>query len=255
MEMENLQQIFKDRYGDFSDFSFFFVGNFDEAAFEEYCKVYLANLPSSKRKDKIIDAGIRPFSGQQELRFAKGSSESAYVSHISTDTFEIKDDNKVAMNAMLMVLNEKLRENIREHMSGVYAIQAWPEMIYQPKPAYLLNIWMSCSPERVDELNTAIFATIDSIRAGNYEDRYIVSSKAVLEKRYEENISQNRYWLDIMTINAFTKIKLDSFLDHPSRYARIDRKMITNAAMKYLSFDKNKLTVIMVPEKSAKVKE
>lgn len=255
MEMGSMQQIFKDRYGDFSDFSFFFVGNFDEAAFEEYCKIYLANLPSSRRKDKIVDAGIRPFSGQQEWRFAKGSSESAYVSHVSTDAFVVNDDNKIAMTAMLMVLNEKLRENIREHMSGVYAIQAWPEYIDHPKPAYLLSIWMSCSPERVDELNTAIFATIDSIRAGNYEDRYIVSSKAVLEKRYEESISQNRYWLHNMSSNAFSKTKLDSFLDHPDRHARIDRKMITNAAMKYLSFDKNKLTVIMVPEKSAKVKE
>ena len=241
--------MFFDRFGDFSDFIFFFVGNFDEQLLEDYCKIYLANLPSEGRKDKIIDAGIRTFKGQQSSRFAKGSSESAYVANVSTGAFKATDDNKVAMSAMLLVLNDKLRENIREQMSGVYAIQAWQEYIDQPKPAYLINIWMSCSPDRVDELNTAIVATIDSLRRGDFADRYLVSSKAVLERRYEENISQNRYWLGQMIQNHFGIVKLDSFLNHPQRYAKIDKKMVSKAAKNYLLFDKNKLSVIMVPQK------
>jgi len=249
LELESLKSVFFDRFGDFSDFIFFFVGNFDEQLLEDYCKIYLANLPSEGRKDKIIDAGIRTFKGQQSSRFAKGSSESAYVANVSTGAFKATDDNKVAMSAMLLVLNDKLRENIREQMSGVYAIQAWQEYIDQPKPAYLINIWMSCSPDRVDELNTAIFATIDSLRRGDFADRYLVSSKAVLERRYEENISQNRYWLGQMIQNHFGIVKLDSFLNHPQRYAKIDKKMVSKAAKNYLLFDKNKLSVIMVPQK------
>src|SRR5690606_2357577 len=120
---------------------------------------------------------------------------------------------------------------------------------------YTISIWMSCSPVRVDELNEAIFATIDSIKAGAFEDRYVISSKAVSEKRYEENIYQNRYWMNNMLSNASANIKLDSFLDHPDRYARIDKKTITKAARKYLNFDNTKLSVIMVPEKSALNKE
>lgn len=251
MRIENLQSLYQQRFGDYTGFTFFFVGNFDEAILEEYCKIYLANLPAKGKKTRITDAGIRPFSGRQEVRFAKGSSESAYVAHATTDAFNLSDDNKVAMSAMINVLNEKLRENIRERMSGVYAIQAWPQYIDHPKSQFMVTIWMSCSPERVDELNSAIFATIDSIRAGTFDERYIVSSKAVLEKRYEESIAQNRYWLSRMTENKFSPVKLDSFLDHPARYARIDRKMITKAAQDYLKFDKSKLTVVMVPDKSA----
>ncbi len=255
LELESLKSIFADRFGDFSDFSFFFVGNFDEQMLEDYCKIYLANLPSKGRKDKIVDAGIRPFTGQQSSRFAKGNSESAYVAHVSTGAFKATDDNKVAMSAMLLVLNEKLRENIREQMSGVYSIQAWQEYINHPKPAYLINIWMSCAPDRVDELNSAIFATIDSLRLGDFSDRYLVSTKAVLEKRYEESISQNRYWLDRIVENSFSKVKLDSFLNHPQRYAKIDKKMISKAAKNYLIFDKNKLSVIMVPQKASAPQE
>ncbi|HQQ67793.1 MAG TPA: peptidase M16, partial [Candidatus Cloacimonadota bacterium] len=107
----------------------------------------------------------------------------------------------------------------------------------------------------VDELNSAIFATIDSLRLGDFSDRYLVSTKAVLEKRYEESISQNRYWLDRIVENSFSKVKLDSFLNHPQRYAKIDKKMISKAAKNYLIFDKNKLSVIMVPQKASAPQE
>jgi predicted Zn-dependent peptidase len=103
----------------------------------------------------------------------------------------------------------------------------------------------------VDELNEAIFATVDSIRAGDFEERFVDSAKAVLQKRYEESISQNRYWLSRMVENAFNREAIDSFLEHPARYAKIDKKLITSAARKYLQFDKNHLTVVMIPEKSA----
>lgn len=242
-----MECIFRDRFGNFGDFNFYFVGNFDEKKLEEYCKIYLANLPSTKKKDKQTDAGIRFFEGQKSSSFAKGNMESATVAHVNSGKFINTDDNKVAMSAMINVLNEKLRENIREDMSGVYAIQAWQDYTYFPKEDYYISLWMSCSPTRINELNTAIFATIDSIRTDQYADYYVASSKEVLKKRYEESISQNRYWLNSMSNNVMNGKPLDSFLLHPARYAKIERKLITDTAKKYLSFDKNKLSIIMVP--------
>lgn len=252
LKLGQLQSVYNDRFADFSDFSFFFVGNFDEEQLQEYVKTYLATLPQSRRKDRIHNAGILPFKGKKVVSFQRGSSESAYVSHVTTGKMKLTDANKTEMSAMLMVLNEKLRENIREKMSGVYVIQAWQQYESHPHEHFTLNILMTCDPERADELNAAIMATVDSVRAGEFAERYVTSSKAVLQKRYEENISQNRYWLSNMANNAFGKEELDSFLDHPSRYARIDKKTITKAAKKYLCFDKNHLAVIMKPEKLTK---
>nr|MDK2850443.1 zinc protease [Candidatus Cloacimonadota bacterium] len=248
LKLEDFVRIHNDRFADFSDFAFFFTGNFDEEALEEYAKIYLANLPTSRRKDKIVDKGILPISGKHDVKFYKGSSESAYVAHVTNGKMQYKDDEKVAISALNLVLNEKLRENIREELSGVYVIQAWNTYEMHPKEHYMLNIFMTCSPDRVDELNEAIFATIDSICAGNFAQRYVDSTKAVLQKRYEESMSQNRYWLARMSDNAFSKEKMDSFLDHPSRYEKIDKKQIVNSAKKYLNFDKNHLSVVMIPE-------
>ena len=247
LQLQQLQSVYSDRYADFSDFSFFFVGNFEEKQLEEYVKTYLATLPVTKRKDKIHDAGIVPFQGKKEVRIRRGSSESAYVSHVTTGKMKINYDNRAEMSVMLLVLNEKLRENIREQMSGVYMIQAMPKLERLPYQHYTLSILMTCDPERVDELSAAIFATVDSVRTGQFEERYVTSGKAVMQKSHEEFISQNRYWLSNVVNDTLNKDKLASFMENPSRYAKIDKKAVTKAAKKYLRFDEDSLTVIMTP--------
>ncbi|MCK9331624.1 MAG: insulinase family protein [Candidatus Cloacimonetes bacterium] len=246
--LEQLEDIHRDRFADFSDFVFFIVGNFDKNELENYVSTYLASLPKARRKDKKVDAGLRFFKDIKEVRFQQGSSESAHVAHNTSGYIKLNDSNRIAISATIMVLNEKLRENIREHMSGVYAIQAWQDYREFPKEDYTITIYMACSPDRIDELNEAIFATVDSLRLGYFEDRYVASSKAVIQKRFEENISSNSYWMNRMTENAFGKEKIDSFLNYPALYNKIDKNLIAKTAKKYLDFDRSKLSIIMTPE-------
>lgn len=250
LKIEDLERIYRDRFADFGDFSFFFVGNFDEELFEEYVCTYLASLPKARRKDKIVDAGIRAFTGRSEYHFKKGSSESAQVAHITNGKIKLSDKNRTSISGMLLVLNEKLRENIRENLSGVYAIQAWQNFERYPFEQYKMYIYTACSPERVEELNKAIFATVDSLKMGLFDQKYVDAAKEVLKKRYEESISQNRYWLNNMMNNVLGDEDIDAFQNYLSLYEKIDKKSIQKDAQKYLNFDKKRLTLVMRPEVS-----
>jgi zinc protease len=254
LSLEQLRLVHADRYADFSDFVFFVVGNFDEEQLEEYLCTYLATLPTARRKDKFVDPKIKLIKGTKEVRFQKGNSESAHVAHITNGKIKINQQNSVDLAATSLVLNEKLRENIRENMSGVYVVQASYSLSDGPDDKYNLFIYMACDPARVDELNQAIYATVDSLRNGLFDEKYVSSAKAVLQKRYEESISNNRYWLSRMQDNHFRKVELDSFLDNPDYYEGISKKDIVNTAKKYLDFDKNKISLIMTPN-TAPIKE
>ncbi|MBW6514761.1 MAG: insulinase family protein [Candidatus Syntrophosphaera sp.] len=248
VELASVERIFRDRFADFSDFSFVIVGNFDEDLLKEYCQVYLANLPASGRREKARDVGIGTSAGQKELRFRKGSSDRSFVAHISDGKYSYSLENEVQLSALEYVLNEKLRENIREELSGVYFIQASLQSTELPKQSYSLMTVMACSPARVDELNAAIFATLDSIRTGDLPEKYAISARATLEQRHSENIRSNRYWLGQIQNNLRLGRPLTGFLDKPEYFERIDRDILVKTAKKYIRFDKNKLSVIMLPE-------
>ncbi len=249
ISLPQLEHIFRDRYADFSDFSFVIVGNFDEARLQELVCTYLANLPVARRKDKIKDVGIRAVQGRQEMRFHKGS-ERSFVALITNGRYPDKKDSGVQLAAMLNILNEKLRENIREQLSGVYFVQAWQSIEQHPKPSYVIQTVMACSPTRVDELSAAIIATMDSLKAGLLDDRYIEAAKTTMQKRYEVSIKTNSYWL-YRTVNSIRNRKpLDELLNYPKYYDKIDKKTIVKAANQYLIYDRNQLTLIMLPEET-----
>ncbi|MDD2229058.1 MAG: insulinase family protein [Candidatus Cloacimonetes bacterium] len=248
LTLPQLERVYKDRFGDFSDFSFYIVGAFDEELLSTYCTTYLANLPTMKRKDKIRDVGIKPFSGKKEVRFNKGESELTFASNVTKGKYKFTATNNIAMNTLMMVAFEKLRENVREELGGVYVIQNWSTMERYPKPFYSVQTWMSCDPANVDMLNAATFATLDSLKAGLFDEKYVESAKTTMLKQYEERIKSNNYWMASMERNDWVGLPIDGFLDYPAIYAKMNKKIITKAAKQYLSFDKDLLQVIMLPE-------
>jgi DNA replication protein DnaC len=56
---DRIMEMWQDRFADASDFTFFFIGNIDEAQIRELSAKYLATLPTVKRKDKAVDTGMR----------------------------------------------------------------------------------------------------------------------------------------------------------------------------------------------------
>ncbi len=245
--LADIQKVWQDRFADWSDFSFVFVGNFDEALLKQYCQTYLSNLPTLKRKDKARDVGIRKVKGINEIRFNMGASDRSFVAHFTHGNYAHSVANNVQLSALEFVLNEKLRENIRENLSGVYFIQAMADNSRFPKKEYRLGAVMGCSPARVDELNAAIFATLDSLAAGNLDESYLVAARATMQQQWSENIKDNYFWLSSLSSAIRNKRPLGEFLAEPGNYDRVNYKSVVKAARKYLNFAKNRFSLIMLP--------
>ncbi len=64
----------------------------------------------------------------------------------------------------------------------------------------------------------------------------------------------NRYWLNRMVENTFGRENTDSFLKYPKLYDKIDKKLISKTAQKYLDYQQNKLSLIMTPERTMGLK-
>lgn len=248
ISLDQMRGTFENRFSDFSDFTFTFVGNFDEAKLREYVQTYLATLPSTGRREKPSDVGMRPNSGLKTVTFKKGGDNKSYVGLITTGKAKLDPVSDIARNAMLMVVNEKLRENIREERSGVYFVQTMADVDAFPSRAFSLLTIMSCSADRVGELTDAIIATMDSIRAGQFDEKYIDYARITMQKRYEESIRRNNYWMQNIDNSVNNGANPENLLKYPEIYSSINRKMIVNSAKKYLLHKQNLIKLNMMPE-------
>ena len=88
MDLEKSLNIYKDRFADASDFTFFFVGNFDLETIKPFVQRYLGSLPDINRKETWRDVGINSPEGRLEKKVEKGIEPKSQVKLFFTGPYE-----------------------------------------------------------------------------------------------------------------------------------------------------------------------
>ncbi|AFK04856.1 peptidase M16 domain protein [Emticicia oligotrophica DSM 17448] len=193
-------EIFKERFADFSDFTFVFVGTFEIEKIKPLIEKYIGGLPSTKRQETFKDLGISKVKGKIEKNVYKGLEDKARVSLQFNGDFGYSEEELINLDALSEVLDIKLTEKLREEAGGVYtpSIRASYEKL--PKSTYNLTISFGCSPANVDKLVKITLDEIAKIKANGPEkvdvEKVIAEEKREVELQVKENGFWNSYLLD-----------------------------------------------------------
>ncbi|RPJ83431.1 MAG: insulinase family protein, partial [Acidobacteria bacterium] len=110
MNLDKAIAFYRDRFADASDFTFVFVGNFTLDTMRPLVERYLASLPSAGRKESWKDVGPTPPRGVVEKVVRKGIEPKSRVGITFTGPFQWNRDSRVAIRALALVLQQKLRD-------------------------------------------------------------------------------------------------------------------------------------------------
>ncbi|NLO11966.1 MAG: insulinase family protein [Candidatus Cloacimonetes bacterium] len=248
-DIEVMKEIFAERFADFSDFQFVIVGNFDESKIKNYVRTYLGNLPATYREEPYRDVGVRTLEEASINQFELGIGERCFASLISINSFDFDIASQSRVNVLEQIYFERLRENVRENLSGAYVVQ--PIMVPEkyPEPHLITYSFLMCDPARVDELLDATLATVDSLRMGLFDDKYVQNAKITLLKKHEEQIQSNYFWQNSIIKSIQNGEAMDYVLDYPQYFQAITKEDVITAALRHLHFDDNIYRLIMLPQK------
>ena len=130
----------------------------------------------------------------------------------------------------------------------MYFVQSYLTSTRFPSPYSSLYTFMSCSSDRVEELSDAILATMDSLKAGLFDDKYVETARVTMLQNHQQRMRQNRYWISNMQQSLMQGRPIDQFLDNPSLIEKVTKENITQMAQKYLNTDQSLIKLIMNPE-------
>ncbi|HJY22713.1 MAG TPA: insulinase family protein, partial [Hanamia sp.] len=247
ISMTRAFEIYKDRFADASDFTFFFVGNINEDSIRPLLETYIGSLPSVKRKEKARDLKIRIPSGQIKKVVLKGTENKAYVQLVFSGNYTYNLKQNLWMNGLEEVLNIRLTERLREDEGGVYSPSVSVSYNQFPVPTYNASISFSCAPENVDKL---INATLDEIKILQTKGADIKDvNKFISEEQRlrETRLRTNGFWLSYLTGQYQRQAPLDEVYKYDKSLPDVSSKDIKEMAKKYLT-TKNFIQLILLPE-------
>jgi len=247
MNLDISYTVYQDRFADSSDFTFFFVGNFEPEQLKPLVQKYLGNLPSIRRKETWKDTGIEAPEGVIKKDVHKGLEEKSQVRILFTGPFDWNRQNRYDIQSMVSVLRIKLREVLREDMGGTYGVGVRASLSHYPDQEYEITISFGCDPERVEELIQTVFSEIENIKTNGTTETYLNKVKESQRRERETSLKQNSFWLSNLSFYSFHEENPHQILELEALIDKLSSEAVRQAAQKYFYMN-NYVTVVLYPE-------
>jgi zinc protease len=247
MDVDKSLTVYRDRFGDASDFTFVIVGSFTVDSIKPLIAKYLGNLPALRRGERWRDVGIRPPTGVVERQVHRGVEPKSQTELIFSGTFPFSRSERFVLRSLADVLEIKLREELREELGGTYGVSVSAAPTRIPREEYTLTISFGSAPDRVDQLITAIFAEIDSlVRFGAGEKELAKIRETVIRSR-ETDLKENGFWLGQLAGYEQNGEDPRALLDPSDLLPLLTPERLKAAAERYLD-RRNYVRVTLLPQ-------
>ena len=250
VKLDEIKAVYADRFSDASDFTFVFVGNFENDKIKPLLLKYLGNLPSKKRVENWKDLGIRPPAGKVEKTIRKGVDQKSLVQIMFTGPAKFDRNEARSISALGELLTIKLTELLREEKSGVYGVGAYGSIGKIPFERFNFTISFPCGPENVESLTAAAMAEVAKIQNGQIDEKDIEKVKEARRIKAREDVKRNEYWALEVSRSLLQGLDMYTIEELEARINSISKEDLQAVAKKYLKMDERKHFVLL-PEAAA----
>ncbi|MBL8942654.1 MAG: insulinase family protein, partial [Myxococcales bacterium] len=228
-------EFYRTRFADADDFTFVFVGNLDEAALERHATTYLASLPAlPRRRDKWRDVGVKAPEGVAEVRVKRGQDPKSFVMMAFHGPAKWSPEAKDDLAMLSEALGIRLREILREDMSGVYGVFTSAALDRRPKPEYQFLIGFGCSPENAEALTGAVLQTVATVKAEGVDPQLVAKLVEQRRRALEVQLEDNGFWMGQLADHLRHGTDPREVSKLGRMIERVSAKAVQGAARRYL---------------------
>jgi zinc protease len=195
MNLDEMYDIFRERFSNGSDFIFYFVGNIDMEEHIPLIEKYIGGISSTEKKEEWIDRSQEFAKGVVDKTLCVGIGKKSQVDITTEMPFDRNDKDELCITILNHIVDIKLTENIREKLSGTYGVFFRLRVLKEPKSMVSMNIFFGCEPKRTDELTHAIWNVLDEIIKNGPTETDLDKAKTQLCSRREVAVRENNSWI------------------------------------------------------------
>jgi Predicted Zn-dependent peptidases len=247
ISLDRIMSIYKERFCDASGLNYVFVGSFKENEIKPLIEKYIASLPVTGKKFKIVDNKVRPISGKKTFTLNKGTEEKSLILAFYTGEVPYNEDAGLKAQAMSEVLNIRIIEELREKIQGIYGGRTFAAVEKYPYNNYSFVVQLPCGPQKVDTLVKAIKKEFNDLVQKGPDTTYLNKVKRQWIEQYKTSIKDNGAWLNQILQYKLSGGNPDRFINYEKYVEALTPKDVQQAAKLMLN-GKNEFIAIQMPE-------
>lgn len=252
INVDRIVEITKEMFADASEFTFYIVGNYDEATLLPLIEQYIASLPSSQKQPKKVEAGqeiITMPNGAVTNHFSrKMETPKAQLYKIwRTDKTPYTLEKSILTDAAGQLISIKLLRTIREDNSAAYSVGGYGFNLRTADDQAYLQILAGCpmDPAKADLAHKLMDEGVtETANTVNAED--CAKVKEFMLKQAKEDARKNSHWISVLS--EYCSTGLDMQTDYEKVVSSLTPEKIAGFMKDFLGAG-NSVEVLMTPEK------
>ena len=246
---DRLMALAKEYYGNAKDFTFYFVGNYDEKTLLPLIEQYIASLPNNGFKLKNKE--ILYAKGEVKNNFTKAmANPQTQASEIWSTKLPFSMQNMVLADVTSRLLEMQYLRTIREQLSAAYHAGATFGMLRDfDDKASIISITANAglNPEKADTAITYFFKGVDEVEK-QVDAADLQKVKEILLKQAGVDEKNNAYWLGVLA--NYTGLGFDNHTGYKEFVKNLRGEQVSDFLKNVLMKSGNHVEVIMKAEKS-----
>ncbi len=220
---ERIVEMAKQMFSNAADFTFMFVGNFDEAVLRDLVEQYIATLPAdAKKATKTAKLGLSMNKGTSEDNYtAKMEVPQVYAAIVCFGDAEYTSKNELMASMAGQIMSIRLNEKVREKEGATYSIGASCSLSLTGEEPLMMSVIFPMKPEKKDVVNKIIKDEFVAMTK-NVDDMEMQKVKEFMSKQHAERMKVNSGWLAAMS--AYEKVPVNTFMHYDEVLNSISNK-------------------------------
>jgi len=247
LDLAQMLAIYKDRFGDASDFTFLFVGNVDLATFKPLVEQWLAALPSTGRKETFRDVGPKLFSGTIDKTVRKGLAPQSQTALLLAGTDRWSREQAYLLSSVGEVLEMRLLDRLREALGGTYSVNVNTAFSRRPREEWQVVIGYGSAPEKADTMFAAVLQELDSLRRVPPTAAEVERVREQQRREVEVARKQNNWWMSVLQGRLDNGDDVLTVFADDALIAGLTAEKLAVAAKKFLD-QTNRARFVLLPE-------
>jgi zinc protease len=199
---DRVLEMYRDRFGDMTDFTFYVVGDFDTDSLRDCVCRYVASLPANGRIEKAQDVDYHYTRGRVTKRFTcpmETPQTIAYTFYNAPCDYNLR--NILCASMAGDILKSRLMADLRESRGWTYGIKAHAGisagMNGDGQASLIMPVYIRVAPENAEQTFDIVASTVEGMADDITADE-VSRVRSQMLKSHGDNLAENNYWLTVM---------------------------------------------------------
>ena len=246
-------EIAKERTANAADFTFYFVGSFDEDVIKPLIEQYIASLPAQPGVKENFKEGAKVAAGNVKNVFSRAMETPQTTSLVMWHSYDAPYtmENDIKADIAGQVLDVILLKKVREDEGAAYSPHGSAGMtIKGDKPFTQALTYVSMKPEKKDLVINIMRESINDVANGQIEADALQKIKEKMLKDYDTNAKSNAHWVNVL--NMYKAFNVDTQNGYKEAVNKVTAADVSKFVKETLVKSNNCIEVTMNPEGVAK---